>query len=63
MKMLENIKAKAVIARDADTGRVVASLMAIMLGSFIFFGAGFAPMTNVHNATHDTRHAFSMPCH
>lgn len=61
--MLENIKAKTVFAHDAETRRIGVSMMAILLGSFIFFGAGFAPMTSVHNATHDTRHAFSMPCH
>jgi cobalt transporter subunit CbtB len=26
-------------------------------------GAGFAPIEVVHNAAHDTRHAFAFPCH
>lgn len=36
---------------------------ALLLGAFIIFGASFAPMTVVHNATHDARHSFAFPCH
>ena len=29
----------------------------------IVAGAGFAGASAIHNATHDTRHAFGLPCH
>jgi cobalt transporter subunit CbtB len=29
----------------------------------VVFGAGFAGPSAIHNATHDTRHAFGLPCH
>jgi cobalt transporter subunit CbtB len=39
------------------------SLLALAFGILIVFGAGFANPTALHNATHDTRHAFGLPCH
>jgi cobalt transporter subunit CbtB len=36
---------------------------ALVLGLLIVFGAGFASPATIHNATHDTRHAFGLPCH
>jgi cobalt transporter subunit CbtB len=38
-------------------------LVALALGVMIIFGAGFASPAALHNATHDTRHAFGLPCH
>jgi cobalt transporter subunit CbtB len=38
-------------------------LFALMLGLAIVFAAGFASPATLHNATHDTRHAFGLPCH
>ena len=29
----------------------------------IVFAAGFVSPAMLHNATHDTRHAFGLPCH
>jgi cobalt transporter subunit CbtB len=43
--------------------RPLAALMAAALGLVIVFGASFAPSETVHNAAHDTRHVFAMPCH
>ncbi len=43
--------------------RRLAALFAVALGLTIVVGAGFAPVDAVHNAAHDTRHAFAMPCH
>jgi cobalt transporter subunit CbtB len=40
-----------------------APLLALALGLLIVFGAGFANPAAIHNATHDTRHAFGLPCH
>jgi cobalt transporter subunit CbtB len=39
------------------------ALAALVLGLLVAFGAGFASPTAIHNATHDTRHAFGLPCH
>ena len=39
------------------------ALAALAFGLLIVFGAGFASPTTLHNATHDTRHAFGLPCH
>ncbi|MEH6444609.1 MAG: CbtB domain-containing protein [Oceanospirillaceae bacterium] len=36
---------------------------AVLLGIGLFMLVGFAPMEVVHNAAHDTRHAFAFPCH
>ena len=34
-----------------------------LLGAIIVFGVGFAGLPQVHDAAHDTRHAFNFPCH
>jgi cobalt transporter subunit CbtB len=39
------------------------ALVALALGILVVIGAGFAYPTVLHNATHDTRHAFGLPCH
>lgn len=36
---------------------------ALLLGAFVVFAAGFAGPEIVHNAAHDSRHAFTFPCH
>jgi cobalt transporter subunit CbtB len=38
-------------------------VVAALLGAFLVLGAGFAPISAIHNAAHDTRHAFAFPCH
>jgi cobalt transporter subunit CbtB len=39
------------------------ALAALAFGLLVVFGAGFASPSAIHNATHDTRHAFGLPCH
>ena len=39
------------------------AILAMALGLIVVFAAGFAHPTAIHNATHDTRHAFGLPCH
>jgi len=34
-----------------------------LLGTFLLLGVGFLHSETLHNAAHDTRHAFSFPCH
>ena len=42
---------------------VLSAAFALMLGVFVVFGVGFAQPELLHNAAHDTRHAFTFPCH
>jgi cobalt transporter subunit CbtB len=44
-----------------DRTKVGASLLVVGL-AFIFL-VGFAPISAVHNAAHDTRHSAAFPCH
>jgi len=37
-------------------------VLAMVLGAFLVLGAGFSPISVIHNATHDARHAM-FPCH
>lgn len=39
------------------------AVLALAFGILIVYGAGFAWPSVLHNATHDTRHAFGLPCH
>lgn len=48
---------------DTRSTVVVAAGLAIMLGVFLIFAAGFAHPEALHNAMHDSRHAFAFPCH
>jgi cobalt transporter subunit CbtB len=42
---------------------VLSAALALMIGVFVVFGVGFAQPELLHNAAHDTRHAFTFPCH
>ncbi len=37
--------------------------LALLLGIVILYGVGFAGAEVLHNAAHDSRHAFTFPCH
>ncbi len=50
-------------ATQAATQRILAGTLAILFGTFLVLGAGFAQPSALHNAAHDARHAFSFPCH
>ena len=47
----------------AHAARLPAALACVALGALILLGVGFAPMEIVHNAAHDVRHVFALPCH
>lgn len=43
--------------------RTLPGIVALLLGAIFLLGTGFLPVSVVHNAAHDTRHAFAFPCH
>jgi cobalt transporter subunit CbtB len=43
--------------------RAKAAFLAIFLGAFFVWGAGFANSQVLHDAAHDTRHSYGFPCH
>jgi cobalt transporter subunit CbtB len=57
------------LQRTAPSSAVAAAsprwpaLLACGLGLLIVFGVGFAGSAALHDAAHDTRHAFNFPCH
>jgi len=48
---------------DLFSGVILPAGLAIVFGVFLVFGTGFAHSDILHNAAHDTRHAFTFPCH
>ncbi len=46
-----------------DARRTAAAVAGALLGVFLIYGAAFAGPDAIHNAAHDTRHAFTVPCH
>jgi cobalt transporter subunit CbtB len=47
----------------AATSTALAAVVAMLLGSFLVYGVGFASPSTIHNAAHDGRHSFAFPCH
>lgn len=43
--------------------RLSAAFFAALLGTFLVIGVGLTNADTLHSAAHDTRHAFSFPCH
>jgi cobalt transporter subunit CbtB len=43
--------------------RSTVGALALMLGLGFVYLVGFAPVSAVHNAAHDTRHSAAFPCH
>jgi cobalt transporter subunit CbtB len=43
--------------------RTAVGALALMLGLGFIYLVGFAPISAVHNAAHDTRHSAAFPCH
>ncbi len=54
---------KSQIAIQSVAERVLPVTVLALLGVFLVLGVGFAGASEIHNAAHDTRHAFSFPCH
>lgn len=43
--------------------RLIAGALALVIGSVLLVGVGFAGDMRLHNGAHDTRHAMGFPCH
>lgn len=43
--------------------RLGSVVVALMIGTVLILGVGFVGSATVHNAAHDSRHAFAFPCH
>jgi len=51
-------------AEQITTATAIApAVFALLLGAFLVIGTGFAHSDAIHNAAHDSRHAFAFPCH
>lgn len=59
-------KQRAITREERALGlqqRLAAATAAILMGAFLVLGVGFAHSATIHNAAHDARHAFALPCH
>ena len=43
--------------------RALLGSAALLVGLGFIFLVGFAPLSAIHNAAHDTRHSAAFPCH
>ncbi|WP_411036655.1 CbtB domain-containing protein [Shinella sp. BYT-45] len=43
--------------------RLIAGIVALVIGAFLVFGAGLANSAVLHDTAHDTRHSYGFPCH
>lgn len=45
------------------SSRAISAFAIIFLGFVLVVAVGFTPVAEIHNTTHDTRHANGFPCH
>jgi cobalt transporter subunit CbtB len=52
-------------ADPAETGTApfAAALSVAVLGAVLILITAFAPLSAIHNAAHDSRHSYAVPCH
>ena len=63
---MQNLAAPNVVSAPGSVAREssrLAAVTAVLLGLAVVWAAGFANASALHDATHDTRHAFGLPCH
>ncbi len=60
LKTITTTPTDAIVERTAAS---MPAMLALVFGVFMVFGAGLAQSSTLHDAAHDTRHAFSFPCH
>ena len=46
-----------------ESSVVMSAVLAFSIGLFLVFGAALTNSSTLHNAAHDGRHAFTVPCH
>lgn len=63
MGMSLNEDSKAGAWARTHSQHLSAGLIAVLLGSFLLLGTGFAHSDLLHDAAHDARHGFTFPCH
>lgn len=51
------------VSQAATASAAAPAIFALLLGAFLVIGTGFAHSDAIHNAAHDSRHAFAFPCH
>ena len=51
------------VATLSVSQRLVAGVLALVIGLALVGGVGFASDMAIHNGAHDTRHALGFPCH
>ena len=58
-----NTTAVSTVSGLSLSQRLVAGLLALILGFVLIGTIGFASDMRIHNGAHDTRHALGFPCH
>lgn len=62
--MAQTANRVAVATKPNDrTQALVGACCAAFFGLVLIAGAAFAGPDEIHNAAHDSRHAFAFPCH
>lgn len=46
-----------------DRKRRRAAILVVLFGTLLVWGTAYANPLTLHNAAHDSRHAFGFPCH
>ena len=57
------VSTKSASLAGSISDRMIAGAVALLLGTFLIFGAGFAHSAVLHDTAHDVRHANGFPCH
>ena len=58
-----NTNAVSTVSGLTLSQRLIAGVLALVLGFVLLGTIGFASDLRVHNGAHDTRHALGFPCH
>lgn len=57
------IDLKHEISAPSSVSRAHAAIVAGLLGLVLIWSAALSPLPHLHNAAHDARHSFAVPCH
>ena len=58
-----NTTAVSTVSGLSLSQRLIAGLLALILGFLLVGTIGFASDMRIHNGAHDTRHSLGFPCH